>query len=247
LIVGPARAAGSAIEGLRQVGWAAHYARDPAEAVGHLRANGLDLVVLGAEGAAERRRLCAAIRELRGSLPILLLESTASEREELGQPSGADDYVVCAFDAEEICTRVRALLRRAGSGSSSVPSVDETFGPLCLDAQTRSVSFESRSESLTAIEYQLLCRLARAPERVFSRDELLRDVWGYAHAGYAPTLMTHMSRLRTKLERGLGAPRLIHTVRGIGYQFASRSDDGTPDKVLTNPIQRRASDRARVV
>jgi DNA-binding response OmpR family regulator len=128
-------------------------------------------------------------------------------------------------DAAEIRARVRALLRRSATGAAR-RRFDARIdcGPLRLHPATHRVSFEDRSEQLTATEYQLLSHLALSPERTFSRDELLRTVWGYGHAGYSHTLTTHVNRLREKLERRLGAPRVIETVRGRGYRFADPAE-----------------------
>ncbi len=223
LIVGAERAADDAACALRHSGYDAERVGDPAIALARLLANGFELVLVaglaGNRGDA-RLRLCAAIRESCGPLPILLLGASERERDAVGRPAGPDDYVVREFDSNEIQTRARVLIERAlEQGDSARTSTALACGPLRLDPGNRSVSFDRRSAPLTAIEYRLLRHLAQSPGRAASRGELLHAVWGYEHDGYAQTLTTHVNRLRTKLEKRLGAPRLVETVRGLGYRF----------------------------
>jgi DNA-binding response OmpR family regulator len=157
-------------------------------------------------------------------VPVLFLGAEAAEREAIAQNAGPDDFVVREFDTDEVQTRVRMWLRRAESAFLRAgPPSDVELGPLRLHPDSRRVSFGQETEQLTATEFRLLCHLAQKPERVFTREELLRAVWGYEHSGYAHTLTTHVNRLRQKIEGGLGAPRLVETVRGLGYRFTSES------------------------
>lgn len=221
LIVGSGRAVEDCRRELHRFGYGAEHYADPEVALERLVKSGFDLVVVGTGLPRERLRLCAAIRERMGRLPILLIGAAPCECEAIGAPLGPDDYVVREFDSEEIRTRARVLLHHAvRDATRNRVEALHASGPLRLQPETRRVSFEGRSVDLTAIEYQLLSYLARAPGRVFSREELLHEVWGYAHTGYGHTLTTHVNRLRAKLERYLGAPRLVETVRGLGYRFS---------------------------
>lgn len=220
LIVGSGLAVDDCRRELHRFGYGSEHYQDPEVALERLARSGFDLVVVGAGFPRERLRLCAAIRERVGRLPILLLGAAPCECEAIGGPLGPDDYVVREFDLEEIQTRVRSLLRHALEDRSPQAEALLECGPLRLHPGTRRVTFDERSVELTATEYQLLCHLARSPGRVFTHEQLLRAIWGYAHAGYTHTLTTHVNRLRAKLERRLGAPRMIETVRGLGYRVS---------------------------
>ncbi len=222
LVVGSGRAADDALGELREIGCGAEQVGDPQHALERLAANGFDLVLIGGDSPGERLGLCAEIRVRWGDLPILLLGASEREREAVGGPSGPDDYVVREFDPGEIRVRARALIRR-GRARADRGRTDALleYGPLRLDPGNRRVSFGCRSAALTAVEYRLLRHLVQSPGRAASRGELLRAVWGYEHDGYAQTLTTHVNRLRAKLETQLGAPRLVETVRGLGYRFAA--------------------------
>jgi DNA-binding response OmpR family regulator len=223
LIVELDRPPGHAADRLRQLGYAVECAREPRAALERLRGTQVDLVVVGEGGSQARLRLCAAIRARCGPLPILLLGADARERDALCGPSGPDDYAAREGDLDEIAARARALLRRCAAASACAP-ID--CGPLRLDAEGRRAAFGGHEVPLTLTEYALLAQLARSPGRAFARGELLRSVWGYEHHGYSHTLTTHVNRLRAKLERTLGAPRVVETVHGLGYRFVAptRSD-----------------------
>jgi DNA-binding response OmpR family regulator len=223
LIIELDRGSGEVGDRLRQLGYGVECARDLRAALDRLRSDGIDLVVLGEAGSQARLRLCAAIRARCGALPILLLGADARERDALCRSSGPDDYVSRALDLDEIAARARSLLRRCAVASARVPI---ECGPLRLDADGRRVAFGEQEARLTHTEYELLSRLARSPGRAFSRRELLNAVWGNDHAGHSHTLTTHVNRLRCKLERALGAPRLVETVHGLGYRFARAPSPG---------------------
>jgi len=189
-------------------------AADGNEALGKAQAEQPDLVILdwlmpGLDGIAVARQLRAA-----GDVPILMLTARdAVEHRVEGLDSGADDYLVKPFAPEELLARVRALLRRTEAASSEKPL---SYAGLQLDPLTRETRRGDRSFNLTAKEFDLLHYLMRHPRQVLLRDRLLQDVWGYDFDGNANVLEVYIGYLRTKLEAG-GEPRLIQTVRGVGY------------------------------
>jgi DNA-binding response OmpR family regulator len=130
---------------------------------------------------------------------------------------GCDDYVTRPFEYQELVERIRAVLRRAH------PHVDDVVeaGPVRIDTRTRDTRVVGHRVYLAQKEYELLLRLAREPERVFTKSELLQDVWGYAVVGRTRTVDSHASRLRRKL-RDAGSPvELIDNVWGVGYRLCS--------------------------
>lgn len=128
---------------------------------------------------------------------------------------GCDDYVAPPFDYQELVERIRAVLRRSGRGLNDVVEAL----PVRIDTRTRDVRVDGRRVLLAQKEYELLLCLAREPERVFTKSELLRDVWSYRLDGRTRTLDSHVSRLRRKL-RDAGAPfDLVENVWGVGYRL----------------------------
>jgi DNA-binding response OmpR family regulator len=128
---------------------------------------------------------------------------------------GCDDYVVPPFDYQELVERIRAVLRRARPGRLEALEV----AALRIDPPTRDVRLGGRRVSLSQKEYDLLLRLARDPERVFTKAELLRDVWAYVTPGRTRTLDSHASRLRRKLRELDGATPWVDNVWGVGYRL----------------------------
>ncbi|MGW0041580.1 response regulator transcription factor [Rhodococcus sp. NPDC003348] len=160
--------------------------------------------------------VCRRLRSAGDDLPILVLTARDSVSERVaGLDAGADDYLPKPFALEELLARLRALLRRA------VPDVGEdsealTFEDLTLDPVTREVDRGGRSISLTRTEFSLLEMLMANPRRVLSRSRILEEVWGYDFPTSGNALEVYVGYLRRKTEAD-GEPRLIHTVRGVGY------------------------------
>jgi len=185
------------------------------EALAELQARRPDVVVLdwfmpGLDGLGvlERMRACGD-----KTLVLMLTARDAVEHRVEGLESGADDYLVKPFAPAELLARVHALLRRPG-----VVTRDESlaYADLSLNADTREARRGQRPFELTAKEYDLLYFLMRHPRQVLSRDQILQEVWGYDFDGYDNVLEVYISYLRKKTEAG-GEPRLIQTVRGVGY------------------------------
>jgi len=202
-------------------GFAVQQAADGAQAVGWLAGNRPDLVVLdimlpGTDGLSILRRLRAT-----ADVPVILLTARAEEVDRvLGLELGADDYVVKPFSARELVARVRSVLRRS---TAKPPSGDDTvleFGDLRIEPLPREVTVDGRLIELTPKEFDLLVTLARSPRQVFSRRQLLAQVWDSAPEYQdAATVTVHIGRLRQKLERDPEQPRWITTSWGVGYRF----------------------------
>jgi two-component system response regulator MprA len=169
----------------------------------------LDLMLPGIDGLEVCRRLRAG-----GEVPILILTAKDGVNDRvLGLDIGADDYMVKPFDLDELLARIRALLRR--SQPVSRPKVMR-FADLSLDTGTRQASRGDRVISLTAKEYELLDLFMRHPRQVLTRDVIFDRVWGYDFGGESNIIEVYIRYLRQKLEEG-DEPRLLHTVRGMGY------------------------------
>jgi len=207
------RIAASLRRALLYEGYEVETAGDGVEGLARARRLAPDLVILdvmmpGLDGIEVCRRLRAE-----GDVAILMLTArdTTSARVE-GLDSGADDYLVKPFAYEELMARVRALLRR---GAGRAPRV-LSYGGLRLDLDTREVARGERQVNLTAKEFGLLEHLLRQPRRVFTRDQLLESVWGVDSEATSNVVDVYVGYLRQKLEEG-GEPRLVQTVRGVGY------------------------------
>ena len=131
---------------------------------------------------------------------------------------GCDDFLPRPFHYEELVARIHAVLRRTKPGLRERMAA----GPLAVDRATRRVTVHGLPVALAAKEYELLVKLATQPTRVFTKDELLRDVWGFRSIGRTRTLDSHASRLRRKL-RGAGAAAYVVNVWGIGYKLLEES------------------------
>jgi DNA-binding response OmpR family regulator len=152
-----------------------------------------------------------------------MLTAKSSELDRvLGLELGADDYLTKPFSILELQARVGAILRRSELVKpQAVNTPDECieFQSLVINATRRSVTIDAQPVELTAREFDLLLHFARHPGRVFSRGQLLDQVWGYSHTGYEHTVNSHINRLRKKIEGVSGQTQYIETVWGVGYRF----------------------------
>lgn len=170
----------------------------------------LDLMLPGMDGI----EICRKIRET-SNVPIIMLTARSDTADVVeGLDAGADDYLTKPFEPEELVARIRTRVRR-----NAVEETEKlTIGDLTIDVQGHQVKRGDQSIALTPIEFDLLLQLARKPWQVFSREALLRDVWGYQHSSDTRLVNVHVQRLRSKIELDPDHPRIVVTVRGVGYR-----------------------------
>ena len=180
----------------------------------------LDLMLPGIDGL----EICRRIRAQPTYTPILMLTSKSTELDRvLGLEIGADDYVTKPFSIRELMARVKAIFRRIDELQSDRRQDTQSLiraADLVIDPQRRTVSLSGRTIDLTAKEFDLLLHFARHAGMVFTRSQLLDEVWGYGHDGYEHTVNSHINRLRAKIEAKPARPGYILTVWGVGYKFA---------------------------
>lgn len=203
-------------------GFDVHESADGDEAMAWLESNRAALVVLdimlpGTDGLAILRHLRS-----QGETPVILLTARAEEVDRIvGLELGADDYVVKPFSPRELSARVRTVLRR--SQPPAVPAEAEeiyTFDGLRIDEPAREATVDGTLVTLTPKEFDLLAFLASAPRQVFSRRQLLAQVWDSKPDYQDPATVTvHIGRLRQKIEANPDEPRWLTTVWGVGYRF----------------------------
>jgi DNA-binding response OmpR family regulator len=184
----------------------------------------LDLMLPGVDGL----EICRRLRAERRYTPILMLTARSTELDRvLGLEMGADDYLTKPFSVLELVARVKAIFRLVdmlASPSSGGPVTIESKD-LKIDIEKREVTVRNAPISLTAKEFQLLLHFAENPGRVYTRSQLLDQVWGYSHSGYEHTVNSHINRLRAKIEIDPNSPEYIQTVWGVGYKFRSACKD----------------------
>lgn len=180
----------------------------------------LDLRLPGIDGL----EICRRVRLAGRYVPVLMLTARSTEMDRvLGLETGADDYLTKPFSVIEFIARVKAILRRVqqlAAGSTSSLRVLR-IGEIAIDIDQRTVERGGKPVELTAREFDLLAHFARHPGRVFTRAQLLDQVWGFRHEAYEHTVSSHINRLRAKIEPSPTAPRYLLTIWGVGYRFAS--------------------------
>jgi two-component system response regulator MtrA len=171
----------------------------------------LDVMLPGIDGV----EVCKLIRA-QSMVPIIMLTAKGETEDVVrGLEAGADDYMVKPFrHASELVARVKTRLRRTNTDVSGII----TIGDLKIDVQAHQLLRNGKQIQLTRLEFDLLVALAREPGRVFSRDALLSEVWGYAQSTDTRLVNVHIQRLRSKIERDPENPELVITIRGVGYK-----------------------------
>jgi two-component system response regulator MtrA len=200
---------------LRTEGFEPVFCADGSEAVEAFRSSSPDLVLLdlmlpGMDGI----EVCARIREESGT-PIIMLTAKSDAADVVkGLESGADDYVVKPFNPKELVARIRTRLRPTPQVSAGILHV----GDLVLDVAGHEVRRGDGTINLTPLEFELLLALAIKPQQVFTREMLLEQVWGYHYKADTRLVNVHVQRLRAKVEHDPDNPRIVMTVRGVGYR-----------------------------
>ncbi|MFJ8039376.1 response regulator transcription factor [Kitasatospora sp. NPDC096147] len=224
---------------LRRAGHTVHHAADGPQALAHLAGHRTDLVVLdlmlpGMDGLEVCRRLRAGSD---GRSPAVIMLTAKGEEADriLGLELGADDYVTKPFSPRELTLRVGSVLRRHGAATPPA-GVSVRAGDLSLDPQARRAFRSGRELQLTLREFDLLEFLLRHPGAAFSRDELMRRVWGWEF-GDQSTVTVHVRRLREKIEDDPAAPLRLHTVWGVGYRFDPLDPTGTAGATGTVTVE----------
>jgi two-component system response regulator RegX3 len=173
----------------------------------------LDLMMPGVPGT----EVCRQLRQ-RGPVPVIMVTARDSEIDKVvGLELGADDYVTKPFSQRELVARIRAVLRR-GQDVELLPDVVEAHG-VRMDIERHEVSVDGRTVRLALKEFELLEMLLRNAGRVMTRGQLIDRIWGADYVGDTKTLDVHVKRLRTKIEADPGQPKVLLTVRGLGYKF----------------------------
>ncbi|MCW1928221.1 response regulator transcription factor [Bhargavaea beijingensis] len=184
----------------------------------------LDIMMPGKDGV----EVCTALREEKMT-PVIMLTAKGEEANRVqGFEAGADDYIVKPFSPREVVLRVKAVLRRSANYASVDPQTPKdlvVFPHLMIDNDAHRVTAEGKEVNLTPKEYELLYFLAKTPDKVFDREQLLKEVWHYEFFGDLRTVDTHVKRLREKLTRvSPRAAKMIVTVWGVGYKFEAGNE-----------------------
>lgn len=185
----------------------------------------LDVMLPGKDGL----EICRSLRAAGVKTPILMLTARSEEIDKvLGLEMGADDYLTKPFSVRELTARVKAILRRADLMSAPEKEADAEilyFNELVVDKNKRKVMLFDERIDLTPKEFDLLALMASNPGTSYSRERLLKLIWGYEFAGYEHTVNSHINRLRVKIEKDLSKPKYILTTWGIGYRFNDDLND----------------------
>ncbi len=177
----------------------------------------LDVMLPGMDGI----EICKRLRSAKIFTPILMLTARSEEIDKIiGLEVGADDYLTKPFSIREFIARVKAMLRRTEMEKDKIITEDIfKCGPLLIDPIKRKVTLKDAKIELTPKEFDLLYLFMSNPGKSYSRENLLKLVWGLDFSGYEHTVNSHINRLRTKIETDLAAPIYILTTWGVGYRF----------------------------
>lgn len=198
-------------------------AYDGEEAVNQAREKEYDIILLDIMlPKFTGLEVCQMIREF-SDVPIIMLTAKGEDMDKiLGLEYGADDYITKPFNILEVKARIKAILRRNSKNDVTRTAKDNVIEKkgLRLELDSRRVFIDGKEASLTAKEFDLVLLLISNPNKVYSRDELLKTIWGASYPGDARTVDVHVRRLREKIETQPADPKYIHTKWGVGYYFA---------------------------
>lgn len=212
---------------MKKEGFSVLQAQDGAEALEVFSKEHIDLVILDIMMQKYSGfEVCSAIRDVDVSLPIILLSAKDDLVDKsLGFKLGADDYITKPFEPAELIMRVRSCLRNrqpASQASTTATTSSETciiLDDLSVDVKTRQVSVDGVRVDLTAKEYEILALMARRPNTVFTRQQILDAVWGYDYFGSSGVVAVFIRKIREKIERNPSKPAHIVTEWGVGYRI----------------------------
>ena len=207
---------------LRKDGYEVVQAGDGKEALDLFRESRFDLVVLDVMMPKMDGLECCRRLRSKSSVPIIMLTARSEEVDKIvGLELGADDYITKPFSVREFRSRVKALLRRSAMARDETEEEGGVVehGELRIDPLKRSVTVGGEPVELTFVEFEMLLAMASSPGRVWSRDQLLGQVWGSSDYRDPRTVDVHVRHLREKIETEPGSPEYLLTVRGVGYRF----------------------------
>lgn len=206
---------------LKKEGYQVFVANNGADAVDKFHELNPNLVVLDIMlPKLDGWEVCEEIRSS-SSTPVLMLTAKGEKNDKLkGLDIGADDYVTKPFDPDELVARVKAILRRTTEQDKEFLS----FPNLTIDQKRHKVKLKGKELELAPKEYDLLCFLAKNEKQVFSREQLLDQVWGFDFVGDIRTVDSHIKRLRNKIDQEIIDYNYLHTVWGVGYKFEVQQD-----------------------
>jgi DNA-binding response OmpR family regulator len=210
---------------LRREGFEVEVTADGATALTAIESKIPDLIVLDLMlPAVDGLQITRVLRQGDFDIPIIMLTAKGDEADRItGLELGADDYITKPFSPKELVARVKAVLRRAGAKPLVDPQAQPlTRGEITINPSTRQVWVRKGQEVvLTAKEFDLLWFMMNHPNQVFTRNQLLDNVWGFDFFGDASTVTVHVRRLREKIERDATKPEHVLTVWGVGYKFSA--------------------------
>ncbi len=206
---------------LKDINCQADIATDGGQALKLFMQGNYDLVVLDLMlPVMDGLEVCKRLRETDKIVPVIMLTSKSSELDRvLGLEIGADDYITKPFSIPELMARVKAQFRRSNLLQAPTTQTKLELGRLIIETEKHRVTLRGETLDLTAKEFDLLLHFATHPGRVYSRTELLNQIWGYSYEGYEHTVNSHINRLRSKIESDPAKPDYILTVWGVGYKF----------------------------
>ncbi|MDD6202377.1 MAG: response regulator transcription factor [Lachnospiraceae bacterium] len=205
---------------LEQDGMEVTCAYDGEEALALAKENTYDMILLDVMlPKLTGFEVCQQIREFSG-VPIIMLTAKGEDMDKiLGLEYGADDYITKPFNILEVKARIKAIMRRTGKQEDKESSGIIEVGDMKLDCDGRRVYIEEKEINLTAKEFDVLELLVTNPNKVYSRENLLKLIWGNDYPGDVRTVDVHIRRLREKIEKNPSEPKYVHTKWGVGYYY----------------------------
>ncbi len=204
---------------LEKEGYALAIANDGEEALAKFASEAPDLVLLDIMmPKLDGWQVCREIRK-KSNCPIIMITAKGETFDKvLGLELGSDDYVVKPFDPKEIVARIKAIMRRTGKAASESDVKEVSYDKLVVNMTKYELKVDGKAIDTPPKELELLYHLASNPNRVYTRDQLLDEVWGFEYYGDSRTVDVHIKRLREKLE-GVSEQWTLKTVWGVGYKF----------------------------